>query len=99
MDFIVDLPPSLDEHGISYTNIFVIVCRLTKRRKFVPMVKITARSLAIVFEREVWKDWGFLEIIVSDRGTNFTSKFWTYLYERVKTHPIFSTTFHPETDG
>jgi transposase InsO family protein len=37
--------------------------------------------------------------IVSDRGTQFTSKFWSKLHESLGTILEFSTTFHPQTDG
>ena len=37
--------------------------------------------------------------IVSDRGTQFTSKFWNQLHETLGTRLEFSTTFHPQTDG
>src|SRR3954466_2176873 len=37
--------------------------------------------------------------VVSDRGTQFTSKFWRQLHETLGTRLEFSTTLHPETDG
>jgi transposase InsO family protein len=37
--------------------------------------------------------------IVSDRGTQFTSKFWERLYETLDTQLQFSSTYHPQTDG
>jgi transposase InsO family protein len=37
--------------------------------------------------------------IVSDRGTQFTSKFWERLHETLDTHLRFSSTYHPQTDG
>jgi transposase InsO family protein len=37
--------------------------------------------------------------IVSDRGTQFTSKLWGRLYETLGTQLRFSSTYHPQTDG
>ena len=37
--------------------------------------------------------------IVSDRGPQFTSRFWQKLQEALGTKPDFSTAFHPQTDG
>jgi transposase InsO family protein len=37
--------------------------------------------------------------IVSDRETQFTSKFWERLHETLDTQLHFSSTYHPQTDG
>jgi transposase InsO family protein len=37
--------------------------------------------------------------IVSDRGTQFTLKFWERLHETLDTQLRFSSTYHPQTDG
>ena len=37
--------------------------------------------------------------IISDRGTQFTSRFWQKLQEALGTQLDFSTTFYPQTDG
>jgi transposase InsO family protein len=36
---------------------------------------------------------------VSDRGTQFTSKFWERLQETLDTQLCFSSAYHPQTDG
>jgi transposase InsO family protein len=37
--------------------------------------------------------------ILSDRGTQFTSRFWERLHETLDTQLCFSSTYHPQTDG
>jgi transposase InsO family protein len=37
--------------------------------------------------------------IVSDRGIQFTSKFWERLHEALDTQLCFSSAYHPQTDG
>jgi hypothetical protein len=36
---------------------------------------------------------------VSDRRTQFTSKFWEMLHEDLDTQLCFSSAYHPKTDG
>jgi hypothetical protein len=37
--------------------------------------------------------------IVSDRGTQFTARFWQKLHESMDTKMNFSSTYHSQTDG
>jgi transposase InsO family protein len=37
--------------------------------------------------------------IVSDRGSQFTSRFWKSLLENMDTKLNFSSVYHPQTDG
>jgi transposase InsO family protein len=37
--------------------------------------------------------------IMSDRGTQFTSRFWERLHEALDTQLCFSSAYHPQTDG
>jgi transposase InsO family protein len=42
---------------------------------------------------------GVTKKIVSDRGTQFTSRFWERLHETLDTQLHFSSAYHPQTDG
>lgn len=59
----------------------------------------TAERLAQAFLEHVWRDKGLPDSIVSDRGSLFTSKFWSALCFHLKIKQRLSTAFHPQTDG
>jgi hypothetical protein len=96
MDFIVGLPRTQS----GYDSIWVIMDRLTKVTHFTP-VKTTYSNAKLV---ELYMAWlvclyGVLKKIVSDRGPQFTSKFWEKLPESLDTRLNFSLAYHPQTDG
>ena len=76
MDFVTGLPISTDWKGDSYDSILVIVDRLTKMVHY-KLVKITidAPGLAEVIIDMVVCHHGLPNLIVTDRGSLFTSKF------------------------
>ena len=98
VDFITPLPICL-RHGRSYQHIMVVVDRLSKKKKFMPLDSLSVESVVQAFVEWVWREEGFPLSVISDRGTQFTSYFWKRLCERIGTSPKLSTSFHPETDG
>jgi hypothetical protein len=96
MDFIVGLPRT----QARYDSIWVIVELLTKVAHFIP-VKTTysgAKLVELYMSRIVC-----LHVvpkkIMSDRGSQFTSKFWEKLHEYMDKKLNFSSAYHPQTDG
>lgn len=99
MDFITDLPPS-NYDGKVYDSIFVVVDRYTKMVRYVPCNKtITAPQMAQLFVDHVVRHFGTPDTIVSDRGPQFTSHFWSSLCFYLRVRRRLSTAFHPQTDG
>jgi hypothetical protein len=96
MDFIVGLPRTQG----GYNSIWVIVDRLTKVAHFIP-VKTTysGDKLAELYMSRIVCLHGVPKKIVSDRGSQFTSKFWKKLHESMDTKLNFSSACHPETNG
>ena len=95
MDFIVDLPKS---NG--FDSILVIKDRLTKYALFSPCDKgITASQTANLFINEFFKLFGLPDEIVTDRGTQFNSKFFKEVLAKLKVKLNLSSAFHPQTDG
>jgi hypothetical protein len=92
MDFIVALPRT----PTGCDSIWVIVDRLTKVAHFIP-VKTThsgARLAKLYMSRIVCLH-GVPKNIVSDRVTQFTSRFWEKLHESMGTKLNFSSAYHP----
>jgi hypothetical protein len=96
MDFIVGLARTQS----GYDSISVIVDRLTKVAHFIP-VKTTYSGMQLVelYMSRIVCLHGVPKKIVSDTGTQFTSKFWERLHETMDTQLRFSFAYHPQTDG
>ena len=100
IDFVTGLPISTDWKGDSYDSILVIVDRLTKMVHYEPVkVTINALGLVEVILDVVVRHHGLPDSIVSDRGSLFTSKFWSSLCYFLGIKRRLSTAFHPQTDG
>ena len=56
-------------------------------------------KLAKLYVSEIVRLHGVQLSIISDRGTQFTSKFWRTLHDELGTRLDLSTAFHPQTDG
>nr|CAI44621.1 B1168G10.5 [Oryza sativa Japonica Group] len=96
MDFITGLPRTSSGHD----SIWVIVDRLTKVAHFIPVKTTYSGSrLAELYMARIVCLHGVPKKIVSDRGSQFTSKFWKKLQEEMGSKLNFSTAYHPQTDG
>ncbi|KAL0559142.1 hypothetical protein IC582_003732 [Cucumis melo] len=96
MDFLFGLPRTSSGHD----GIWVIVDRLTKTTRFIP-IKMTSTldQLARLYVDKIVSQYRVPVSIVSDRDPRFTSKFWPSLQKAMGTGLKFSTSFHPQTDG
>ncbi|CAH9119792.1 unnamed protein product [Cuscuta europaea] len=96
MDFVGGLP--LTKSGKD--KIWVIVDRLTKTARFIPMNETWSMDkLARAYIQHVVKYHGVPRDIVSDRDSRFLSQFWRELQAAMGTKLKLSTAFHPMTDG
>src|ERR1700733_4619637 len=96
MDFIMQLPPTKKGHDA----IFVVVDKLSKTIKAIPTTtNITAPEVADLFFHHIFRHFELPSIIVSDRDTCFTGKFWQTLWTKLGTKLAMSTAFHLQTDG
>jgi hypothetical protein len=82
-----------------YDSIWVILFRLTRVAHFIP-VKMTYCGAKLT---ELYMSWivclhGLPKNIISDKGSQFTSKFWEKLHETMDTKLNFSSAYHPWID-
>jgi transposase InsO family protein len=96
MDFIIGLSTTQS----CYDSIWVIIDRFSNVAHFIP-VKTTYKgaNLAELYIARIVCLHGVPKKIVSDRGTQFTSRFWEKLHEAMDTKLNFSSVYHPQIDG
>ncbi|GJW73912.1 putative reverse transcriptase domain-containing protein, partial [Tanacetum coccineum] len=85
-------------HG--HDTIWVIVDRLTKSAHFLPMRKdYKMERLARLYLDEIVTRHGVPILIISDRDSRFTSRFWQSMQEALGTRLDMSMAYHPQIDG
>lgn len=95
MDFIVELPPLK-----GFTTIFVIVDRLSKMAHFMPLKGTpSSTETTSAFIREVVCLHDIPSNITSDRGVQFTFRFWKALCEDLGIEHSLSSAYQPQTNG
>ena len=99
MDFIVELPPSKHKGNV-YNSILVMVNWYTKMVQYLPTnAIIKSHKLGDLLMEEVFlHDSDASMGIVSDRGSVFTSDYWSELCYYMKIKQQLSTAFHSQTD-
>jgi hypothetical protein len=96
MDFITGFPKSQKGNDA----IFVVIDRLSKVAHFLPVKEsITASKLADLYTSRIVSLHGVPLEISSDRGSLFTSRFWQSFQKAMGTNVLFSTSYHPQSQG
>ena len=91
MDFTIDLP-KLEGKNI----IMLVVDKLTKYAHICSLSQsFSASKIVEAFMGIVYKLHGKMKIIVSDRDTIFTRKFWTELFSCLGTWLAHNSSYHP----
>ena len=95
MDLITDLPLVN-----SYDSVLVVVDRFTKMAHFTPCSKtISGEGMANLLLHNVVRLHGLPDDVISDRGSQFVSRFWTRLLQTLGIAVNLSSAYHPQTDG
>ncbi|WMV19809.1 hypothetical protein MTR67_013194 [Solanum verrucosum] len=80
---------------VKYEHQKPVVDRLTKSTHYILVrVDCNVQQLAKVYVKEIVRLHGVPLSIISDRGTQFTFKFWRKLHDELGIQLTFSTTFH-----
>jgi hypothetical protein len=96
MDFIVGLPLTARK----FNSIWVIMDRLTKSSHFITVnTNYNAQKYAEIYIAHVLCLHEVPKMIISDRGSQFVTRFWEQLHVSLRTHLIHSSAYHPQTDG
>ncbi|SJL18897.1 uncharacterized protein ARMOST_22499 [Armillaria ostoyae] len=94
IDMITSLP---DSNG--YDALLVVVDRFSKAIIPVPCNKdLSAEGWARILQDHVYARHGMPQVVISDRGPQFVSKFMMELYRMLDIKQNTSTAFHPQTD-
>ncbi|KAK9399666.1 PEG10: Retrotransposon-derived protein PEG10 [Crotalus adamanteus] len=81
-------------------TVFVVVDMLTKMAHFIPCRGLpSARATARMFIQQVFRLHGFPDKVMSDRGAQFTARFWQELMQALDVKICLLSAHHPQTDG
>ena len=79
------------------------VDRLTKYVRLVPISigagELSAQTVARLFFERVVTVFGVPREVLHDRDPCFTGSFWTELWRLLGSRTLFSSSYHPQTDG
>ena len=97
MDFILGLP--LSKAGED--------CIMTVTCKFSKLVTLLAGKTTfsamewayLLLQRLLLINWGIPKAIILDRDPKFLSDFWRGIFEQLRVKLLYSTAYHPQTDG
>jgi hypothetical protein len=108
MDFVTDLPGEPSEGTFwslpgqpTLDTLCTMTCKFSKKKLLIAGHKrMSATEWAtLVLRALTMADWGIPAVIISDRDPKFTSALWKEVFGLLGTTLLFSTAYHPQTDG
>jgi transposase InsO family protein len=83
-----------------FDSIWVIVDRLFQSAHFIPVnIKYRVEKYVEIYITRVVCLHGVPKTIISDRGSQYVTRFWEQLHASLRIHLIHSSAYHPQTDG
>jgi hypothetical protein len=96
MDLITDLPPVEGSDSI----LVVVDQGLSKGVILCPTTKmVTMDGIGDLLHKNLYKQFGLLDKMLSDRGPQFTAKAFRAMLSRLGVNSVLSTAYHPQMDG
>jgi hypothetical protein len=96
MNFIVGLTLTARK----FESIWVIEDQLSKSAHLIPInTKYRVEKYATIYIARVIRLHRVPKMIISDRGSQFVTRFWEQLHASLGTHLIHNLAYHPQTDG
>ena len=95
----IDLLGPLLRSSTGHRFILVITDRFSKLVRAVPLKNIRGLTVARAFLENWILQYGAPLRLLSDNGTQFTAKLFQYMCERLGVSNLFTTTYHPQTNG
>ncbi|KAK3526339.1 hypothetical protein QTP70_024273 [Hemibagrus guttatus] len=94
VDFLMDLP---DLGG--FTAVMVVVDQFSKGCKLIPLKGLPMAMQSEAMFNHMFRNFGLPEDIVSDQGSQFTSRVWGSLCARLGIGVSLSSDYHPQSNG
>ncbi len=97
LDFVLALPLS----AAGFNSLMSVTCKFPKRVTLVEGKDTwSAKDWAyMLLQRLDMIDWGLSLELITDRDPKFLSKFWKALFTKLGVKFLYSTAYHPQTDG
>jgi hypothetical protein len=94
MDFICGFPKSDDKYVL-----LVILDKFIKYCHLIPLSHpFKAMDVSQIFLDSIYKLYGLLKFVVTDRDPLFTITFWQELIKKLRITLNFSSSYHPQLD-
>lgn len=97
LDFILAMPLSEEGYDCSMT----VSDKFSKRCTYIPGKSTWSAGewAAALLDRLAVGDWGVPKALLSDRDPKFLSDLWKAIFEKLQVKLLYSTAYHPQTDG
>ena len=95
----IDILGPLPKSTRGYLFMLVISDRFTKLTQVVPLRRITAYDVAVAFVEQWVFKYGAPATLLSDNGSQFVAHFFRRVCNILQVHNLFTTTYHPQTNG